>query len=337
MNIKQHILNLAKKSHGRIIMPEIFDTRILKAAQMLIANNICKVILPIRNCNDWTQIKHIALNNNIDIDGIEKVFIDIDMLSTNEVNKFIKKMYNKNIDSKQALTILKTPLYFSMMFLKSSKCDACICGAVYDTAQVLRAGLKILGVAHGIKKISSYFLMIPPKTHYLVKKPVIFTDCAVNPEPNASTLKDITIASINNFKKIFPGEPIYVSMLSFSTKGSSNSKVLTKIIKATELLKKFFKNSTTNINIDGELQFDASVIPIVAKKKAPTSSVAGMANIFVFPDLNAGNIGYKIAERYGKFQALGPIVQGFPLSVSDLSRGSSIEDIYLASAILLIK
>ncbi|MDR0915254.1 MAG: phosphotransacetylase [Endomicrobium sp.] len=336
MNIKDNILQLAKQSNGRIIMPESFDIRVLKAAQQLIHNEIGKVIIPINSNKEWNQIKSISFQNNIDLDGIETVYINIDLLEQNEVQKFITKMAKKNIHLNVALDLLQTSLYFSMMYLKSKKCDACICGAVYDTADVLRAGLRVLGVAEGIKKISSYFLMLPPKNHYLVTKPVLFTDCAVNPEPNACTLRDITVATIKSFKKIFPNESVNVSMLSFSTKGSSNSKVLDKIIKATELIKTYFKG-TTDINIDGELQFDASVVPVIGKRKAPHSSVAGIANILVFPDLNSGNIGYKIAERYGAFQALGPIIQGFSLPVSDLSRGSNTEDIYLTSAILLIK
>jgi phosphate acetyltransferase len=335
MNIKDNILQLAKKSYGTIIMPESFDIRVLKAAQRLIHNNIGKVIVPINSNKEWNKIKSISLKNNIDLNGIETVYINIDLLDQDEVKQFIKKMGKKNIMLDEALYFLQTPLYFSMMYLKSNRCNACICGAVYDTAEVLRAGLRVLGVAEGIKKISSYFLMLPPKNHYLVTKPVMFTDCAVNPEPNAYTLRDITVATIKSFKKIFPNEPVNVSMLSFSTKGSSNSKVLDKIIKATELVKDYFQD-TTDINIDGELQFDASVVPVIAKRKAPNSSVAGIANILVFPDLNSGNIGYKIAERYGAFQALGPIIQGFSLPVSDLSRGSNTEDIYLTSAILLI-
>jgi phosphate acetyltransferase len=337
MNIKENILKLAKQTNGKIIMPEGYDIRILKAAQKLIQNNIGKVIIPINSKEELNKIKTLSLKNNIDLDEIETVDINIDLLEQNEVKKFIKKMSKKNIKHDEALYFLTTPLYFSMMYLNSKKCDACICGAVYNTADVLRAGLRVLGVTEGIKKVSSYFLMLPPKKHHLVTKPVLFADCAVNPEPNAYTLRDITIATIKSFSKLFPKEQINVSMLSFSTKGSSNSKVLDKIIQATELVKNYFKDKTTNINIDGELQFDASVVPVIGKRKAPHSSVAGKANILVFPDLNSGNIGYKIAERYGAFQALGPIIQGFSLPMSDLSRGSNSEDIYLTSAILLIK
>ncbi|MDR0956253.1 MAG: phosphotransacetylase [Endomicrobium sp.] len=333
MSIKEYILDLAKKTKGKIILPESFDLRVLKAASMLVKNSVAYVVLPTDNVQ---EVKKNAHNVGLDLSGVEIIKIDNSFLDENKIKEFVDARIKKGISEQEALELLKKPLYFSMMYLKSGKCDACVGGAVYDTADVLRASLHTVGTSTGIKLISSYFLMIPPSNHLMVKEPVIFADCAVNPDPNALGLKDIVIATVGNFRKLFPGKQAKVAMLSFSTKGSANSKLLMKVIEATELLKAHFAGQF-DVNIDGELQFDASVVSSIGKRKAPDSIVAGNANILIFPDLNSGNIGYKIAERFGGFQALGPIIQGLSLPVSDLSRGSNAEDIYLTAAIMLLR
>jgi phosphate acetyltransferase len=333
MDIREHILELAKKAKGKVILPESFDARVLKAAEMLTKNGIASVVLPSENIE---EVKKVAANASIDLSGIEIINMDQSLLDNNKIKEFVAARTKKGMAEQDALALLKKPLYFSMMYLKSGKCTACVGGAVYDTADVLRASIHVIGTAEGIKVISSYFLMIPPKNHPIIKEPVMFTDCGINPDPQALGLKDIAVSTVANFKKIFPGKTANVAMLSFSTKGSANNKVLEKVIEATKLTKEHFKEQN-DVNVDGDLQFDASVVPTVGERKAPGSAVAGKANILVFPDLNAGNIGYKIAERFGGFQALGPIIQGLSLPVSDLSRGSSVEDIYLISAIILLK
>jgi phosphate acetyltransferase len=333
MDIREHILELAKKAKGKVILPESFDTRVLKAAEMLTKNEIGSVILPTENIE---KVKKIAATASIDLSGIEIINMAKSLLDNNKVKEFVVARTKKGMSEQEALALLKKPLYFSMMYLKSGKCNSCVGGAVYDTADVLRASIHVIGTAEGIKVISSYFLMIPPKNHPIIKEPVMFTDCGVNPDPQALGLKDIAVSAVANFKKLFPGKTANVAMLSFSTKGSSNNKVLEKVIEATKLTKEHFKEQN-DVNVDGELQFDTSVVPTVGERKASGSAVAGKANILVFPDLNAGNIGYKIAERLGGFQALGPIIQGLSLPVSDLSRGSSAEDIYLISTIMLLK
>ncbi|MDR1086725.1 MAG: phosphate acetyltransferase [Endomicrobium sp.] len=333
MDIREHILGLAKKVKGKIILPESFDTRVLKAAEMLTKNSIASVVLPADNIED---VKKTADNAGIDLDAIEIINIDQALLDNKKVSDFVTARTKKGLSEHDARALLKKPLYFSMMYLKSGKCDACVGGAVYDTADVLRASLHVIGTAEGIKVISSYFLMIPPANHPIIKDPVMFTDCGVNPDPQALGLKDIAVLTVENFKKLFPGKNANVAMLSFSTKGSASNKVLDKVLDATKLTQEYFKGQS-DVNVDGELQFDASVVPTVGERKAPGSAVAGKANILVFPDLNAGNIGCKIAERFGGFQALGPIIQGLSLPVSDLSRGSSAEDIYLISAIMLLE
>ncbi|MDR2860454.1 MAG: phosphate acetyltransferase [Elusimicrobiota bacterium] len=333
MEIRTHILELAKKVKGRVILPESYDTRTLKAAEMLVKDKIASVILPTTNVD---LLKKTAADEKIDLSGIELITIDTNILDKNKVEAFIEARSKKGLSREDVLKLLQNPLYFAMMYLKSGKCDACVCGAVADTADVLRASIQVIGTAEGIKLISSYFLMIPPADHKIAKEPVLFADCGVNPDPDAFGLKDIGISTVSSFNKLFPGKQAKVSFLSFSTKGSAKHKNLDKVIEATNLVKEYFKDRK-DVSVDGELQFDASVVAEIGKRKAPDSQVAGQANILVFPDLNAGNIGYKLAERYGGFQALGPIIQGLSLPVSDLSRGCKAEDIYLVSAIMLLK
>ncbi|MDR1417845.1 MAG: phosphotransacetylase [Endomicrobium sp.] len=331
--MRKQILQMAKKAQGKIILPESFDIRILKAASMLTKNSVASVVLP---TNNLEEVKSLAQAEGIDLKGIEIIAIDRSLLDNTKVKSFVDARMKKGMSEQEASDLLKNPLFFSMMYLKSGKCNACVGGAVYDSADVLRAAIYVVGMQEGLKMMSSYFLMIPPENHPIIKGPLMFADCAVNPEPQALGLQNIAVSSVASYKKIFPEKTANVAMLSFSTKGSAKNKMLSKVIEATELTKKYFKGNKS-VNIDGELQFDASILPNIAKRKAPDSLVAGNANIFIFPDLNAGNIAYKVAERLGGFQAVGPILQGLALPVSDLSRGSSFEDIYLISAVMLLK
>ncbi|MCA6079694.1 phosphotransacetylase [Candidatus Endomicrobiellum agilis] len=333
MDIREYILESAKKAKGKVILPESSDIRVLKAAQMLIKDDIASVVLP---ADDVREVEKIASETGVDLRDIEIVKIDRSFLDEKRIEEFVDAKIKKGMSERDALNLLSNPLYFSMMYLKSGKCDACVAGAVYDTADVLRAGIQTIGIAEGIKLISSYFLMIPPKGHNIAKEPVLFADCGVNPDPQVLGLKDIAVTTVGNFKRLFPGKQVNVAMLSFSTKGSASNKILSKVIEATELVKTHFAGQN-DVNVDGEFQFDSAVVPNVGKRKAPGSFVAGNANILIFPELNAGNIGYKIAERYGGFQALGPIIQGLALPVSDLSRGASADDICLICAIMLLK
>ena len=333
MNIGQHILELARKKKGKIVMPEGFDVRVLKAAQRLTEDGIASVVLPTDNVK---EIEKVACEADIDLRSIEVIKIDRDILDKEKIKEFVDARIKKGtVTREEVLNLLKSPLYFSMMYLKSGNCNACVGGAVYETADVLRAAIYVVGTAENIKMISSYFLMIPPEGHSFAKDPIIFADCAVNPDPQAAGLKDIAVATVESFKRLFPEKQANVAMLSFSTKGSANNKILLKIQEATELVKSHFAGRS-DVNVDGELQFDAAVVPSIGKRKASDSLVAGNANILIFPELNASNIGYKIAERYGGFQAIGPIIQGLALPVSDLSRGSSSDDIYLISAVMLL-
>lgn len=333
MGTRANIIELARKVKGSVILPESTDIRVLKAAQILTREGIAKVILPSENPE---EVKAKAVEAGVNLEGMDIIHIDRAVLDEEKVSAFVAGRAKRGMEPEKALALLNTPLYFSMMYLKSGKCDACVCGAVYDTSDVLRASIQVVGTAEGIKLVSSYFLMIPSKTHPLVKEPILFADCGVNPDPDAQGLKDIAIATIGNFQKLFPGRQANAAFLSFSTKGSAVSEVLDKIIEGADLTKKYFEGNS-NVNVGGELQFDAAIVPDIGKRKAPESKVAGHANIFIFPDLNAGNIAYKITERLGGFQAIGPLLQGLALPVSDLSRGCNEDDIVVASSIMLLQ
>ncbi|MDR1941471.1 MAG: phosphotransacetylase [Endomicrobium sp.] len=333
MVIRDHILTLAKKVKGKVILPESLDPRVLKAAQMLTKDAIASVVL---STNDVKAVEQAAALAGVDLTGVEVIEINIDLLDEKHVETFAAARMKKGMSRQEALNLLNNPLYFAMMYLKSGKCDACVCGAVSDTADVLRAGIHVVGVASGFKLISSYFLMIPPQGHKYIKEPVLFADCGVNPNPDKDGLKDIAVATISNFRKLFPDRQANAAFISYSTKGSAKNEILDKIIAAAQETKSYYEGAK-DINVDGELQFDASIVPEIAQRKAPDSAVAGKTNVFIFPDLNVGNTCYKMAERLGGFQALGPLIQGLSLPVSDLSRGCSQDDIYLISAIMLLQ
>jgi len=333
MDIKEHIIGLAKKIKGKVILPESLDPRILKAAQMLTRDGVCSVVLP---AHDAAAVEKAASGAGVNLDGVEIVKIDRAVLDDKKIEEFVAARTKKGMSPEDALELLNKPTYFSMMYLKSGKCDACVCGAATDTAEVLRSAIHVVGAAAGIKMASSYFLMVPPQGHKLIKDPVIFADCSVNPSPDGAGLKDIAVAAVSNFQKLFAGRHANVAFLSFSTKGSGSNKtgVITPVLDAVSAAKKHFEGNAT-VNVDGEMQFDAAIIPEIAKRKAPGSSVAGKANIFIFPDLNSGNICYKVAERLGGFQAIGPVIQGMALPISDLSRGCSEHDVYFTSALMI--
>jgi len=217
---------------------------------------------------------------------------------------------------------LKRDLFFGAMMVREGFVNGSVAGSTASTADVLKAGLQCVGMPKDISIVSSFFLMVFPDKNYS------FADCAVVPNPDAAQLADIAISTADNHKKLTGEEPL-IAMLSFSTKGSAKHELIDKVIEATNIV----KTKRPDLKVDGEIQFDAAVIESIGKKKAPGSEVAGKANVLVFPDLNAGNIGYKIAERLGGAKAVGPMVQGLNKPYFDLSRGASVDDIVNTSAI----
>jgi phosphate acetyltransferase len=233
----------------------------------------------------------------------------------------------KNMTYEQAKSAMQSVLYFAAMMVKRGEADGCVGGAVHTTAEVLRAAIHCVGTAPGIKTVSSIFLMILQDGRALT-----YGDCAVMPYPDENQLADIAVASAESHLQLTGQEPI-VAMLSFSTKGSAKHEAVDKVVHALEIA----RSRNPKLKIDGELQFDAAFIESVGQRKAPGSAAAGKANVFIFPNLDAGNICYKMTERIGKAQAVGPIIQGLAKPVNDLSRGCSPEDIANVTAICCVK
>ena len=316
--IVSRIFTQAKQNKQRIVFAESEDERILRGTSYL-ANK--KIIQPVLIGN---KKKILAKLTKL---KIPKKLYEIHDMS--EVPDYTKKLLTlrkkKGLTIEQAKKLLTQPIYVATMMVKTNFCDGLVYGATHPTAETLRPALQIIGMKKGVKWASSYFIMLHEK------KVLFFADCAFNINPNEEQLRDIAIATANSAKEF--GFKPKVAMLSFSTMGSGQSELVTKVQNATELVRKM----RPDIIIGGELQFDAAFVPSVAKLKAPNSPIKGDANIFVFPDLNSGNIGYKIAQRLANDKPIGPITQGLALPVNDLSRGCTVEEVIEVSALTAVQ
>jgi phosphate acetyltransferase len=320
MEIKllNEIKEKASKLRKTIVLPESHDERVLKAAEKLTKDKTVSVI----TLGDEDRILKDAKKLDVDLTGIRI----IDQTKSDKLSDFTNIFYNlrkhKGLTIEQARNLVQQDLFFAAMMVKENMADGSVAGSASATADVMRAGIQCIGMPEGISIVSSFFLMLFPDKNYS------FADSAVVPDPDEKQLADIAISTADNHRKLTGEEP-FVAMLSFSTKGSAKHEAVDKVINATALVRK----KRPDINIDGEMQFDAAVIESIGKKKAPGSNVAGKANVIIFPDLNAGNIGYKIAQRWGKAEAVGPISQGLKKAFFDLSRGCSVDDIVNTAAI----
>ncbi len=314
----EQIKERAKQRRKTIVLPEAQDERVIKAAEKLQKENICSVIL----LGDENKIREDAKSLNVDLTGIRIINpLKSDKL-TDFTNIYFNLRKNKGVDFEKAKETMKNNLFFGAMMVREGMADGFVGGSASPTADVLRAGIHCVGMPEGISIVSSFFLMVLPEKVYA------FADCAVVPNPDEEQLADIAISTADNFSKLVGEEPL-IAMLSFSTKGSAEHEMVDKVRNATQIVKK----KRPDLKVDGELQFDSAVVEKVGKSKASGSEIAGRANVLIFPDLNAGNIGYKIAQRLGGAEAIGPIVQGLRKPVFDLSRGCSVDDIVNTTAI----
>ena len=327
-NILDEIKAKAKQPQKPIVLCEGEDKRVVKAAADATKEGVAKIVL----LGNEGEIK--AANPDVDLTGVTIV----DPLTSDKLPAYNAKLCeiraSKGMTPEQAAKLLQDGTYFGAMMLKMGDVDGLVSGACHSTANTLRPGLQIIKTAKGVSSVSSFNLMICPEqgNQYCPDGMVFFADCGLNPTYTSEGLAECAIATANSAKAITGIDP-KVAMLSFSTMGSAKHDNVTMVAEATRIA----KEKTPELKIDGELQFDAAIVPSVAALKAPNSEVAGHANVFIFPDLQAGNIGYKIAERLGGFMAVGPICQGFAKPLNDLSRGCKSEDIVAAVAITALQ
>jgi len=328
MSFIESIKQRAKQNIKTIILPEAEDKRVLEAASKVIAQGFAKVIL----IGNKEQVEKDSKENNIDLSGVEI----IDIKSSTKKQEYAQKLFElrqaKGMTEEEASKLIEEPIYFGMMMLKNGEADGLVSGAAHSTSNTLRPALQILKTAPNTKLVSAFFVMCVPNCEYGEHGTFIYGDSGLNQNPNADELSEIAISSAKSFRSLVEAEP-KVAMLSYSTYGSAKSELTEKVIEATKLV----KEKAPDLLVDGELQVDSAIIPEVSKSKAPGSPIEGNANVLIFPDLNAGNIGYKLTQRLAKAEAYGPLCQGIAKPVNDLSRGCSSDDIVGVVAITAVQ
>lgn len=327
MSFINSIKERARQSRKTIVLPESLERRTLEATAQIIKEDIADVIL---------------IGNREEIDkaaeGLEiSKAIFVDPASFDKMDPFIARLVElrekKGMTKEKAEEILKgDPLYLGVMMVKEGMADGMVAGAINSTANVLRPSLQILKTAPGTKIVSSFFVMVVPNCEYGANGTFVFSDCGLVQNPNADELASIALSSAKSFENLVAEEAV-VGMLSHSTKGSAKHPDVDKVLEATRIA----KEQNPDVKLDGEFQLDAAIVPSVGASKAPESEVAGKVNVLVFPDLDAGNIGYKLTQRLAKAEAYGPVTQGIAKPVNDLSRGCTAEDIVGVVAITAVQ
>lgn len=329
MDIISRIEDRARGYKLSLVLPEATDIRVLKAADIIIKKELVSKLVLLGNPDN---INKNAKAWNVDLSKIEI----LDHINSPNRQKYIDTYLNirkeKGITPEEAEETLKDPTFYGMFMVREGEIDTLVSGSLATTATILRAAIQLIGLDKSSRIISSCFLMIVPNCPYGEEGAMLFADAGSVPDPNAEQLADIAINTANTAKVILEKEP-RVAMLSFSTKGSAKHRLVDKVVKATEIA----KANAPDLSIDGELQGDSALVPEVAKRKLSDSPVAGRANVLIFPDLNSGNICYKLVERLANARAYGPLVQGAAKPISDLSRGCSVDDIVGVSAITLLR
>ena len=328
MSFIENIKEKAKQQIKTIVLPEGKDIRTLQAAAIALKEKYANIII----LGNTANIQEMANANKLDISNATI----INPIESKKYETYVQKFYElrkaKGMTLEKAQEIMKDETYFGMMMVKQGDGDGLVSGACHSTSDTLRPALQILKTAPGTKLVSAFFVMIVPNCEYGENGIFIFSDSGLNEYPDADALSEIAISSAKSFEQLVGAQP-KVAMLSYSTYGSAHSPLTDKVVEATKLLKK----KVPNLICDGELQLDAAIIPEIAASKAPGSQVAGKANTLIFPDLDAGNIGYKLVQRLAKAEAYGPLCQGIAKPVNDLSRGCSSEDIAGVIAITAVQ
>src|SRR5690554_5416130 len=325
MNLLDSLVDRAKANKQRIVLPEGTEDRTLTAANQLIRDGVAEIILLGNPGEIEERIKKLGLD-----DVYRATIIDPKNHEKKDIyaNLLLELRKKRGMTPDQAAALVEEPLYLACLMIKKGDADGEIAGAQNTTGDVLRPALQIIKTSPGVKVVSGAFIMFTQTPQYGENGTLIFADCAVMPNPNAEELASIALASAQTAKDIVGVEP-KVAMLSFSTKGSAEHEMIDKVREATRIA----KERNPSLQIDGELQADAALVPSVGVSKAPGSTIAGKANVLVFPTLESGNIAYKLVQRLGNAEAVGPVLQGMAAPVNDLSRGCSVEDIYRMVAI----
>jgi len=319
MDLLEKIKSKAKQSQKRIVLPESYEERTLKAADEILNDKLAQIILIGKKDELLNKANQLSLKN------IDKAtFIDPDTFPKMEsyANIMVEMRKHKGLTIEKARELLHDPLYLACLLIKNGDADGEVAGAQNATGDVLRPAFQFIKTKPGISVVSGAFLMFLTDAQYGENGLLVFADCAVHPNPTSKELAEIAVATGHTAKAIAGIEP-RIAMLSFSTKGSAKHDMVTKVAEATSMAKEM----APELKIDGELQADAALVEAVGKSKAPESEIAGKANILVFPTMEAGNIGYKLVQRLAKAEAVGPVLQGMAAPVNDLSRGCSVSDI----------